>query len=131
MAGKKKGKKDVKQPALPGMRNRKLQDLHEAALEYAACRDKRIEAQKPEIDAKASLMRLMHKHKRTVYKYGPVSITLTVEKEKIKVVISSRKDDEEEAEVGDSGFEQAEDDAQDAANEAEDSEDEEEETEES
>jgi hypothetical protein len=105
MAKKKAEKKPPKQKVLPGMKDRKLADLHEAALEYAAARDERMEKMKPESDAKATVLRLMKKHKKTVYRYNGVSVLLTVEKEKVTVKVTSP--DETDAEVGESGFEEA------------------------
>jgi hypothetical protein len=80
----------ARQEDLPGMVDRKLKDLHEAALSYADLRDARIAASAPEIKAKGDLLDLMKKHELEHYKYDGVEITITHEKENVRVKIESQ-----------------------------------------
>jgi hypothetical protein len=83
-----------KQDELPGI-ERKMKDLHEAALEYADIRDRRQELTVEEVAAKTKLLDLMHKHKKEEYEYEGVSIRVVHEEETVKVRV--RKVEEEEA----------------------------------
>lgn len=76
-----------RQQDLPGMENRRLAEIHDAALTYAEARDDRIAASAPEIEAKQTLLELMNKHKLEHYKFENVEVDLVHEKESVKVKI--------------------------------------------
>jgi hypothetical protein len=71
------------------MENRKLKDIHDAALEYAEARDARITATTPEVETKQRLLDLMKKHKLEHYKFDNVTIDLVHEKEGVKVRVTA------------------------------------------
>jgi hypothetical protein len=81
---------------LPGMEDRKLTDLHEKALEYAAVRDERMVLTKKESELKAELIPLMQKYGKDKYCIEGVEIELQPGEPSIKVKVT--KDDTEEGE---------------------------------
>jgi hypothetical protein len=91
-----------KQEALPGMADRKIKALQDAAMDYADIRDQRVALTAQEVELKEKLIDLMHKHERETYTYQGVTITLVHEEESVKVKVSKPKEeseDEEEAEA--------------------------------
>ena len=100
-AAKKKAtvKKGPRQDQLPGMKDRKLSALHDAALSYAEIRDQRQALTKKEVELQGTLLALMHKAKREHYEYAGVVCDLVVEKEKVKVRVQKGKADDEPEEV--------------------------------
>jgi hypothetical protein len=84
----KKGKIS-KQKNLPGMADRKIVEIENAAISYAEARDERISLMKPEKDAKDALMKAMHKAGKKTYQRGNISVTLVVEKENVKVRVKA------------------------------------------
>lgn len=102
MAAKKKQSKKSPKPRqkqLPGMTDRKLAALHDAALSYAEIRDQRQGLTKRESELQKELLSLMHKAKKEHYEYAGVSCDLVVEKEKVKVRVRSAKADDEPEEI--------------------------------
>jgi hypothetical protein len=87
-----------KQDALPGMENRKIKALQDAAMDYADIRDQRVALTAQEVELKQKLIELMHKHERETYTYSGVTITLVHEEESVKVKVSKPKDEESEEE---------------------------------
>lgn len=87
----------AKQDDLPGMENRKMKDLHSAAMEYADVRDRRQELNKEEVELKSKLLRLMKQHKMEKYEYEDVSIWIEIEEETVKVRVKKPKEEEEAA----------------------------------
>lgn len=89
----------AKQAELSGMEgNRKLQDLHDAAEEYAEHRDRRMKITPKEHELKQKVITLMHVHKKQNYKFNGLEITLEPGEEKLRVKIKS-EDGEEEKEA--------------------------------
>lgn len=85
-------KKDVgKQEALPGMEDRELTDLEDAARNYVAVRDRRMALTDQEVDLKGVLLNAMHRHKRVKYHRDGILIEVKTEKETVRVKI---KDEE-------------------------------------
>lgn len=86
-------KKKARQKDLPGMENREIKELDDAALEYAEIRDERQDLTRKEVASKTALLGLMHKLKKSDYiaPGGAIEVHIIVEKEKVKVKI--RKDD--------------------------------------
>lgn len=87
-----------KQKDLPGMSDRKLTDLSDAAYDYAKIRDERMDLSQQESQLKQRLLTLMKKHKMKEYVYEDVEIRVVAEEETVRVRI--RKAKEEESEEG-------------------------------
>ena len=86
----------AKQAELTGMEgNRKLQDLHDAAEDYVEIRDKRMKLTPEEVEAKAKVLALMHRHNKQNYKFNGLEITVIPGEEKVKVRIKSEDGEEE------------------------------------
>jgi hypothetical protein len=81
-------KKIARQASLPGMEDRKITMLNNAALSYAEIRDERMAWTKKEVDAKKKVSDLMHAHKKTHYKWANILIDLVPEGEKVKVTVA-------------------------------------------
>jgi hypothetical protein len=91
-------KKGARQDALPGLENRKIKALQDAAMDYADIRDQRVALTSQEVELKQKLIDLMHKHDRETYTYNGVTITLVHEEESVKVKVSKPKAEESEEE---------------------------------
>jgi hypothetical protein len=87
--------KRAKQKELPGMEDRSIADLNQAALDYAEGRDERMELTKKEVELKTALIAMMHRHGKKTYKYEDIEIELVPEGEKVKVRIHKEKDEGE------------------------------------
>lgn len=87
----------ARQEDLPGMENRRLKDLHEAALDYAEKRDERMALSVEEVELKQRLLKLMHKHKLENYDFEGVHIELVHEEETVKVRVKAAKEEAGEA----------------------------------
>ena len=94
MAKTKTTKKIERQDDLPGMEDREIKALHDAALDYAEIRDERQALTLREVELKTKLIDLMHQHKKTEYQKGNISISLVVEKEKVRVRVKKEESDE-------------------------------------
>jgi hypothetical protein len=79
------------QRRLPTMEDPRIEELHSAAIEYAAVRDERIEQNKAEKKLMEKLAGLMKKHSKTKYLCQGVEIKRVIEKERIKVRIKKAK----------------------------------------
>ena len=86
-------KKKAKQEDLPGLENREIKELNEAAQEYAAIRDERQALTLKEVALKADLLNKMHRRKMTDYVYEDIEIHVVTEEETVKVKIKKKKDD--------------------------------------
>ncbi len=86
------------QADLPGTEDSAIKPLESAAKRYAQIRDERIELNVEEAKLKASLIVLMHKHGKTVYRRHGIEISLVPEAENVKVKI---KKGDEDADGGD------------------------------
>ncbi len=85
------------QKDLPGMTNRRIEDLHAKALEYAAIHDERMELSKKESDLKGELLSLMHKHKKNSYILEGVEIYIENSEETVKVKVHKSGNPDSEA----------------------------------
>lgn len=83
------------QKDLPGMSDRKMSDLSDAAYDYAKIRDKRMALSQEEHGLKERLLGLMKKHRMKEYRYEDVEITVVAENEKVRVRIRQEKDEAE------------------------------------
>lgn len=88
-------KKGPRQQALPGLEDRSIQALDDAALSYDEVKKARMKLTEQEVDAKTLVSELMHKAKKTHYKHGNIVIDLVPEGEKVKVKIKPEGEDDE------------------------------------
>lgn len=82
---KKLSKPSPRQTTLPGMADRKIAALENAALHYADVRDERMRWTKQEVDAKKEVQRLMHEQNRERYERDGIEIELVPEGENVRV----------------------------------------------
>lgn len=87
-------KKGPRQTSLPGMEDRAIKALDDAALSYAEVRDQRIAFSQSEGEAKKQLLGLMHAHKKKSYRHNNIAIEIVPEGEKLKVKIKEQGSDE-------------------------------------
>jgi hypothetical protein len=90
---------------LPGMKPPRIAALDEAAEEYVKVRDRRMGLTEKEVQAKANLIDLLHKHADKIppndegvmyYKYDDVVVELKPGKEQLKVRTATNPAGEEE-----------------------------------
>jgi hypothetical protein len=84
-------KAKAKQADLPGMEDRRLDDLDAAAREYAEHRDERMQAFKDEVELKRRVLNLMHRHKKNTYDCDGVTIDVVPTDERIRVRVEKPK----------------------------------------
>lgn len=88
--------KAPKQKSLPTMEDTAIEEIEEAALDYAKVRDRRMQLTDQEVTAKDLLLTAMQKHKKMAYhrhaKKGSIHVERKPEGEKLRVRI---EDDEE------------------------------------
>lgn len=90
-----------KQKALPGMEDRKLKDLNDAAEAYAEKRDARMELLREEVTLKNRVHDLMRSHKKTKYVYENLEIEIMPGEEKLRVKV--HQENVAEGDQGDEG----------------------------
>jgi hypothetical protein len=73
--------------------DRKINDLHEAALAYEDVKQQRMTLTPKEVAAKADVLRLMKKHKKKTYRCNGVEVDLVSEDETVKVRVKSAEAD--------------------------------------
>lgn len=81
------------QDRLPGMEDAAVQELEDAAREYATIRDERQRLTAHEVELKAKLLRLMKASKRSLYERDGVKVWLVVEEESVKVKVKKERED--------------------------------------
>ena len=96
---KKTTSRRAKAQALPGMEDRAIKPLHDAAEEYAEIRDERMRLTEREIALKTKVRDLMHKFNKTRYAYDGIEIELEQPdgEEKVKVKIAKKKASDDDA----------------------------------
>jgi hypothetical protein len=84
---------------LPGMEDRAIVPLQEAALKYAEIRDERMALNQREAQLKAEVRTLMKRHRKTHYAYDGVEIDILPPEadEIVKVRVRKPKDGPEES----------------------------------
>jgi hypothetical protein len=87
-ANKKRGKTS----RLPGMEDPEIEELEDAAREYANIRDDRMKLTSSEVETKDVLLSLMKKHKKESYNHDGVEVKMVHEKETVKVRIKKEKE---------------------------------------
>ncbi len=95
-------KKGPRQASLPGLEDRAIRTLNDAALAYDEVKKERMALTEQEVEAKENVRELMHKAKRTHYRYKNITIDLVPEGEAVKVRVKSQAvngEEEEEAET--------------------------------
>lgn len=85
----------ARQNELPGIDDRKIPDLHEAALVYEELKQQRMALTPKEVAAKETVLTLMKKHKKKTYRCNGVEVDLVQETETVKVRVKSGDEDEE------------------------------------
>lgn len=85
-----KKKQLPRQKALPGMANRRIAVLENAALKYAEVRDERMDLTKQETAAKQRVKQLMHAQKIDHYARANIEISLEPVREDEKVIVRVR-----------------------------------------
>jgi hypothetical protein len=97
---KKLSKPDVKrrprQQDLPGTEDRAIKALEDIAASYADWRDRRMELTREEKELKSHVLRLMHKHGKTIYRHDGIEIRLVEGEEDVKVRIKKPGEDQDE-----------------------------------
>jgi len=78
---------------LPGMEDSAVEELEDAAREYATIRDERQKLTLHESELKAKLLRLMKDGKRSLYERDGVKIELVVEEETVKVRVKKEREE--------------------------------------
>src|SRR6266478_3835432 len=73
--------KGPRQKSLPGMEDRAIRTLNDAALAYDEVKKERMALTEQEVEAKENVRELMHKAKRTHYRYKNITIDLVPEGE--------------------------------------------------
>lgn len=89
-------KKGARQVPLPGMEDRAISSLDDAAMSYDEVKKQRMALTEQEVEAKATVSTLMHKLKKTHYKHNGITIDLVPEGEKVKVKIKPEGEDEDD-----------------------------------
>ena len=84
---------------LPGLSDRAIKPLEDAAEAYADLRDQKQQLAADETDLKAKVLKLMHQHGKTSYHRGGITITVE-ELENVKVRGRRKGDDQDDAETG-------------------------------
>ena len=87
-------KKPKDQP-LPGLGDRRIQALEDAAEEYAEIRDRRMALNTEEVSLKASILRTMAKLGKTIYRHAGVTIQVVEGEPDCKVRIKKPKEGED------------------------------------
>ena len=88
-------KKSPRQKALPGMEDRKISALDNAAIDYDDVKKQRMALIEQEVEAKELVRTLMHKEGKTKYKHNGIEIDLVPEGEKVKVRIKAEGDQDD------------------------------------
>lgn len=91
-------KKGPRQASLPGLEDRAIRALNEAALDYDEVKKERMGLTEREVEAKELVRELMHKSKRTHYRYKNITIDLVPEGENVKVKVKFQDVNGEEPE---------------------------------
>src|SRR5947209_18658376 len=91
--------KGPRQTSLPGMDDRAIRALNEAALSYDDVKKERMKLTEQEVELKEQVRVLMHAQKRKHYRYKNIEIALEQEGEKVKVRVRSEGDEEETPEA--------------------------------
>lgn len=88
----------AKQAVIPGMENRKLKDLHEAAERFIDLKENAKTAREREKEAGETLIKLMRKHKKEVYRCAGIDIRINpgVDKAIVKIVHDEEGEGEQE-----------------------------------
>jgi len=77
---------------LPGMEDAVIDELEDAAREYANVRDERMELTKSETAEKEKLLGLMKKHDKKIYRHEDIEIKVVPEGETVKVRILKERE---------------------------------------
>jgi hypothetical protein len=89
-------KRKEKTGRLPGMEDAEIEELEDAARDYADIRDKRMKLTTSEVETKSTLLAIMKRHKKETYNHDGIEVKITHEKESVKVRIKKNKDEDED-----------------------------------
>jgi hypothetical protein len=78
-----------------------IEELQQAAIEYAATRDRRQKLTARESELKQTLLALMRRHKKRIYSCDGVEIERVSEEETVKVRVRKATEDDDAPEVAD------------------------------
>lgn len=84
-----------KQPDLPGMENRKIADLQEAAEKLLHISDQKKQLAAKEKEAGLELIKIMRRHKREHYRYKGIVVTIIEGNDKVQVRETAEETDEQ------------------------------------
>jgi len=87
-------KKGPRQTSLPGMEDRAVQELDDAALSYDEVKKARMKLTVKEKDAKDLISSMMHKAGKKHYAHGNIVVDIVPEGEKVKVKVTAEGSDE-------------------------------------
>ena len=88
-----KAKGRPKAVALPGLEDRAIQPLEDAAHEYVGVRDERMDLTQQEVALNEKLLKLMKTHGKRVYRYQGLEIRVVASEEKVKVKTAKKESD--------------------------------------
>lgn len=77
-----------KQTELPGMENRHIEEIEDAARNYARIRDRRMALTLQEHDLKELLHQVMKRHDKTVYRVAEMEVKIVAKEETVKVKLT-------------------------------------------
>lgn len=86
----------AKNQSLPGIVDRAIQEIEDAAEEYASLRDQRMALNRDESACKEKLRGLMHDNKKKSYKRGRIEVELVKETVEEQVKVRVRKGDDDD-----------------------------------
>lgn len=91
--------KGPRQKPLPGMEDRAVEVLDDAALRYDEVKKARMKLTVQEVEAKKQVADLMHAKKKKHYQHGNIVIDLVPEGEKVKVRVKGLEVEGEDVQV--------------------------------
>lgn len=91
--------KGPRQKPLPGMEDRTIESLNDAALHYDEVKKARMKLTLQEVEAKKEVAGLMKANKKKHYKHGNILVDIVPEGEKVKVKVLAQGEDEPEEDI--------------------------------
>lgn len=81
------------QTELPGMEDRHIEDIEDAARNYARIRDRRMALTREEHDLKDLLHQVMLRHDKKVYRVAEMEVKIVAKEETVKVKLTDPDED--------------------------------------
>jgi hypothetical protein len=82
------------QTELPGMEDRHIEEIEDAALSYVRIRDRRIALSREEHDLKETLHTKMKQFEKTIYRVAEMEVKIVSKEETVKVKLTDHPDEE-------------------------------------